>query len=202
MPSSFLSLSPTGLVNDATAYLPGLVAGKLLKRLRAGREVGDALHSVVDAHAVAVVELVLEDPGLESPGLDEDVLPPDGKTGHHDLGGPLDAGGETGQGKASLPAGLGAGGQDNLGVDQRDGPVRVVCPWVPRHVHDHHAGKGADLRSGEADTARVRAHGREQVGHEGSDSRVELRATLGQSTQEQVGGYEDRSGDAEASVMS
>src|SRR6266576_2631721 len=71
-----------------------LVAGKLLKRLRAGREVGDALHSVVDEHAVEVVELVLEDPGLESPGLDEDVLPPDGKTGHHDLGGPLDAGGE------------------------------------------------------------------------------------------------------------
>src|SRR5205823_9851590 len=106
-----------------------LVAGKLPGRLRARREVGEALHPVVDEHAVEVVELVLEDAGLESPRLDEDILSPDGKTGNNDLGGPPDAGGETGLGKASLPAGLGAGGQDDLGVDQQDGPVGVGGSW-------------------------------------------------------------------------
>src|SRR5438046_1626206 len=65
-----------------------LVAGKLLERLRAGREVGEALHPVVDDHAVEVVDLVLEDTGLESPRLDEDVLAPDGESGNHRPGPP------------------------------------------------------------------------------------------------------------------
>src|SRR6267154_1278507 len=102
MPFSFLSL----------LVLPGwspkrrpisrvLFAGNLLERLRAGREVGDALHPVVDQDAVEVVELVLEDAGLESPRFDEDVLAPDGTTGNDDLGGPPDTGGETREGKAS-----------------------------------------------------------------------------------------------------
>ena len=202
MRSSFLSLLVgVALINEATAHLRVLVGGKLLERLRAGREVGEALHPVVDDHAVEVVDLVLEDTGLESPRLDEDVLAPDGETGNNDLGGPPDAGGETGQGKASFPAGLGAGGQDDLGVDQQDDPVRVGGPWVHRDVDDHHAGKSADLRSGEADTTRVRAHGREQVGGEGGDSGVDLRAAPGNPAQEQVGGYQDRSGDADASVI-
>jgi hypothetical protein len=173
----------------------------LPERLRAGREVGEALHSVVDEHAVEVVELVLENAGLVSPRFDEDVLSPDGKTGNHDVGGPLDAGGETGQGKASLPAALGAGGENDLGVDKQDDPVRVGGPWVRRHVDDHHTGKSADLRSSEADTAHVRAHGREQVGREGGVSGVDLRATPGNSAQEQVGGYQDWSADADAFVM-
>jgi hypothetical protein len=202
MPSSFLSLRvPPHWQTKRRRICRVLVAGKLLKRLCAGREVGDALHSVVDEHAVEVVELVLQDAGLESPRLDEDLLSPDGTTGNHDLGGPPDAGRETRQGKASLPAALGAGGQDDLGVDQQDDPVRVGGPRVRRHVDDHGAGKSADLRSGEADTARVRAHGREQVGHEGSDSGVDLRTTPGNPAQQQVGGYQDRSGDADASVM-
>src|SRR6478672_9077067 len=142
MPSSFRSLLvPPRWSTNRWRICRVLVAGNLLERLRAGREVGDALHSVVDEHAVEVVELVLEDAGLESLRLDENVLSPDGETGNHDLGGPPDARGETGQGKAALPAALGAGGQDDLGVDQRDGPVRVAGPWVRRHVDDHHAGK-------------------------------------------------------------
>src|SRR5437660_11837677 len=53
MPSSFLSLLVgVALINEATAHLRVLVGGKLLERLRAGREVGEALHPVVDDHAV------------------------------------------------------------------------------------------------------------------------------------------------------
>src|SRR5437588_1747171 len=97
MPSSFLSLLvPPRWSMERRRICRVLVAGNLLERLRARREVGDALHSVVDEHAVEVVELVLEDAGLESPRLDEDVVSPDGTTGNHDLGGPPDAGGQTG----------------------------------------------------------------------------------------------------------
>ena len=164
-----------------------LVAGKLLERLRVGREVGDALHSVVDEHAVEVVELVLEDAGLESPRLDEDVLTPDGKTGDNDSGRPPDAGGEAGEGETPLPAGQGAGGQDDPGVDQEEGSVGVGSPRVRRHVDDQHPGEGADLRGGEADTARVRAHGRKQVGSKDGDPGVDLRARPGNPPEERIG---------------
>ena len=77
----------------------------------------------------------------------------------------------------------------------------VGGPWVRRHVDGHHPCKGADLGSGEADTARVRAHGRKQVGGKDGDSGVDLQARSGNSPKEQIGAHQDRSGDADGSVM-